>query len=348
MLKANHREVKKHNKELLLCTIMEKGKLSRIELAHETKLSPSTVTALVKELMEAGILSESGEQTVTAGRSRMALEFSPKIGCIAIVSIRKDGVQLSLFDMNMHHRVSQVLSNRYLSGNDLFVRISQNVLHLMHEQNIRISGFGLLLQEDMADSDRNVMYSTGYSSANITLKEALSTQFQVPVFEEYSQIYTLQNAIEPGSRKKVQQAAYISIGRRVIAGIVVHDRPVILRDGIYTDITSLVCGDTETAPSPYLEIQTAEVCVRWDALRELLATGLANAIAVLCTLFSLDTVFLTGEPVKERAFLDLLETQLKRKLPEERIPDICSQANSTPDTVRFLAQHVRHKVLLAR
>lgn len=346
MLKANYKEVKKHNKELLLCTIMEKGKLSRIELAHETKLSPSTVTALVKELLEAGILSESGEQTITAGRSRMALEFSPEIGYIAIVSIRRDGVQLALFDMNLQYHASQVLSNRYLSGNELFVRISQSVLRLMHEQNIRLSGFGLLLQENTAGSDRNVLYSTGCSSANITLKEALSTQFQVPVFEEYSQIYTLQNALNPGSSEKVQQAAYISIGRRVIASIVVHDRPVTLHDGMYADITSLVCGDVETMLSPYLETQTTEVCVRWDAIRERLAAGLANAIAMLCTLFSLDAVFLTGGPTEEPVFLEQLDTQLQEKLPEEALPDIHSQAYSTSDATWLLAQQVRQKVLL--
>ena len=46
-------------------TILEKGELSRIELAHETQLSPSTVSALVGELLEEGILAESGQRAIT-------------------------------------------------------------------------------------------------------------------------------------------------------------------------------------------------------------------------------------------------------------------------------------------
>ena len=52
MKKTGLKEMKRRNREMLIRTILEKGELSRIELAHETQLSPSTVSALVGELLE--------------------------------------------------------------------------------------------------------------------------------------------------------------------------------------------------------------------------------------------------------------------------------------------------------
>ena len=48
MKKTGLKEMKRRNREMLIRTILEKGELSRIELAHETQLSPSTVSALVR------------------------------------------------------------------------------------------------------------------------------------------------------------------------------------------------------------------------------------------------------------------------------------------------------------
>ena len=67
MKKTGLKEMKRRNREMLIRTILEKGELSRIELAHETQLSPSTVSALVGELLEEGILAESGQRAITAG-----------------------------------------------------------------------------------------------------------------------------------------------------------------------------------------------------------------------------------------------------------------------------------------
>ena len=46
--------MKRRNREMLIRTILEKGELSRIELAHETQLSPQYSVALVGELLEGG------------------------------------------------------------------------------------------------------------------------------------------------------------------------------------------------------------------------------------------------------------------------------------------------------
>lgn len=202
MKKTGLKEMKRRNREMLIRTILEKGELSRIELAHETQLSPSTVSALVGELLEEGILAESGQRAITAGRSRTALDINTEYGCIAVVNIGRKGASLDLFDMCLNRCNGKVLSESYLSGNELLVAITAAVFELFDSASLhagKVAGFGLLFQEDMKASEFNVMYSTGFSSASISLREALITQFRVPVTEEYSQVYTVSRALEqPG------------------------------------------------------------------------------------------------------------------------------------------------------
>lgn len=99
MKKTGLKEMKRRNREMLIRTILEKGELSRIELAHETQLSPSTVSALVGELLEGGDSGRKRQRAITAGRSRTALDINTEYGCIAVVNIGRKGASLDLFDM---------------------------------------------------------------------------------------------------------------------------------------------------------------------------------------------------------------------------------------------------------
>ena len=73
-----------------------------------------------------------------------------------------------------------MLSESYLSGNELLVAITAAVFELFDSASLhagKVAGFGLLFQEDMKASEFNVMYSTGFSSASISLREALIHNF---------------------------------------------------------------------------------------------------------------------------------------------------------------------------
>ena len=252
MKKTGLKEMKRRNREMLIRTILEKGELSRIELAHETQLSPSTVSALVGELLEEGILAESGQRAITAGRSRTALDINTEYGCIAVVNIGRKGASLDLFDMCLNRCNGKMLSESYLSGNELLVAITAAVFELFDSASLhagKVAGFGLLFQEDMKASEFNVMYSTGFSSASISLREALITQFRVPVTEEYPQVYTVSRALEQRENVEAENTAHIAIGERVLASITLSGRPLPLREGMCSDVTPMLCGDALVLPA---------------------------------------------------------------------------------------------------
>lgn len=60
MQKRGLRDVKRRNRHVIIQSIMDSGLLSRVEISQKTGLAPSTVSTLVAELLEQGLLTEGG------------------------------------------------------------------------------------------------------------------------------------------------------------------------------------------------------------------------------------------------------------------------------------------------
>ena len=352
MRKTGLKEMKKRNREMLLRTILQQGELSRIELAHTTQLSPSTVSALVAELLEEGVLAESGERITTAGRSRVALNISEEYGYIVVAEVGRTGTRVDVFDMALECIHHKVLADTYLSGNELLIELTSAVFeyfdYASHSIN-KLAGFGLLFQEDMQPSDFNVMYSTGFSSASISLKEALITQFRVPVIEDYSQTYTISQATAPNSELQASNTAHLAIGEKVLASITLQGVPLKLKEGPCADLTPLICGDIAALPAKAVPQAAANagvpaVIAGQSNWLELLATQLSGAIVWLCTLLPLDVVLLSGKAVKTTDLAQRVQRQVEAKLPGSA-PQVQRLELPKIDVTALLAEHVRLSIL---
>jgi predicted HTH transcriptional regulator len=58
--KATHQQTKTFNQQLVLRTIFDHGKISRAEVARKTQLTRVTVSELVSELIDTGLVAEVG------------------------------------------------------------------------------------------------------------------------------------------------------------------------------------------------------------------------------------------------------------------------------------------------
>lgn len=94
----NSMEMQKNNRILVFKTLQEKGMMTRAELAVELNLQKATITNIINEFFEMGIVEVNGE--TAAGRRGEKLNL--KLDDIYIMSIgitRKD-YQLAIFDLS--------------------------------------------------------------------------------------------------------------------------------------------------------------------------------------------------------------------------------------------------------
>lgn len=225
--KATLKDIKSHNRQLLLQSVISGNGVSRIALSSETGLSPSTVTALVSELLEEEVLVETGLFLSTGGRGRKELKINPAYGLIAIIEISRKKSALCVYDMALNKMEERPITEQPSSGNNLFYEITRAIIDHFYKKDdyLQLAGIGLLFQEDMIEGDLNVMFSTSLSADNISLKEALYTQFRVPVVGEYSTNELLQIPIEA----KAKNSVHIALANTVLISLTVDGRPLDMR-----------------------------------------------------------------------------------------------------------------------
>jgi len=364
MKKAGLRDIKNRNSQIILSLILENGPLSRIEIAKYTKLSPSTVTVLVNELIEKGLLVESGVSSSTGGRKRIELSINSAFGDICIIDIKRNGAILNFYDMNLNELETVPITHHFVTGNDLLISISSSIYAYYKDNESRksmIIGIGLLFHEDVQPSDCNVIYSTSLSSANISLREALLTQFRVPIIEEYMSELSIWKLLDEDENKPLNNA-HISIGNSILVSITLEGKPIKLNGGRFSDITPLLFNTdndvrqlnmleelyskgTQSEEKEQNRDQTNIQTFDQNNIITFVSKKITNAIVSLCTLFSLDTIYLSGNITSSKKFMRNIRDMARLKLVSTLTPDIVVLNTVQQPIADLLAKKVRYSFL---
>lgn len=98
--------VKLHNLRAVLLTLLRQQNISRVRLAELTGLSTTTITNLIAELMEQGVVEEVGTEPPkrrrSVGRPRMALQLAPTARYAVGIHIGVGSLRVSLTDLLAH------------------------------------------------------------------------------------------------------------------------------------------------------------------------------------------------------------------------------------------------------
>lgn len=94
--------MQQNNRMLVLRLIKDAGKISRKSLSQLTKLNSSTITIIINELMEKGLVCESGLMEGENGRRVTGLTLNPHLFSCITITITTDYFSVSLYDINSH------------------------------------------------------------------------------------------------------------------------------------------------------------------------------------------------------------------------------------------------------
>lgn len=275
------------NKRAVIQALCEKNALSRVELARELSLSPSTVTTIVQDLLQSKMVEESSERVVTAGRSKTLLQLAPEFGLLGLVRVSRQSQELILMDMTLNEHARITLSEEAPSGETLLEGIEAALTELIVDGAI-LKGIGVLLEGDVLESELSVMYSTGHDSATISLVQALKSTFRVVVKQFKQSDFALSHIESTDNIEDVSSYLHLSFGSRVVAQVVCDNVPLPMKEGLNADITQqLVTSDG----------------LKLDALM--------NLISAVQSLFSVDAVVVSVP--EEDVSTSLLKTDALNK-----------------------------------
>ena len=87
------------NKALILRNIYENGPISRISLSKTTGLNKATVSTIVHDFLEAGLLRESGVILTESGRKSIGLELNMENFASIVIRLKRNHILSATYDL---------------------------------------------------------------------------------------------------------------------------------------------------------------------------------------------------------------------------------------------------------
>lgn len=218
--------MKSLNRSLILNTVREKGPISRADIAKFTKLTPPTISNIVKELLESELIVESVRENSKGGRRATTLIINASNFFIIGLDVGPKYIKGILTDLNARvikefktEISSNVTKDKLLS---LMERCIQKLILNGNNFYQNIIGIGVGMH-GVVDVQKGVsILAPTLQLQNIPIKEHLEKKFNLIVkVENDARAMTLGEAWF-GNSYGSDSSACINIGRGIGGGIIIN------------------------------------------------------------------------------------------------------------------------------
>lgn len=315
--KATHEQLRRHNRQLLLRALYLGLADSRAALAGSTGLTKPTVSNLIAELIDEGLVRERGQgpSSESGGKRPRLIEFRPEARQVIGVAVDLEGVHAVLTDLageaTARHR-APLNPDRPLDA----LAGAIDGLRAQLDAPLLCIGVGVPGEVDAATGTVRSAASLGWH--DLAVAPPLSERYGVPVHvAQGTELCALaQYAFGNGRTSGPRRLVTLQIGRGVEFGVTLEGGSVHYGG----DLTPMLGSgdDAVDEPTDYLALRYAAAHGDHEARRRIdaVAARLAAPVAWTCVLLRPDQLTLAG-PVVDLgdAFLQPLRAAVRARLP---------------------------------
>jgi glucokinase-like ROK family protein len=218
--------VREQNKVLVLNLVRQEGSISRADIARRTRLSRSTVSAIVNELMGEGWLIESGTGKSRGGRRPILLTFNYQAGYVLGIDAGATHLLALVTDLGAQILAEIERPFDVADGPEAglleIARIGRDALAQAGVDAPLLMGIGASVPGPL-DHSRGTIVSPpimpGWSNAPV--RDHLHQAFGVPVYLDNDANLGALGELGFGAGKGFENLAYIKVATGIGCGIVV-------------------------------------------------------------------------------------------------------------------------------
>ncbi|MEV4349936.1 ROK family protein [Actinoplanes sp. NPDC049596] len=219
------RDVRRANRASLLTDLFRGGLQSRQQLAASTALSQASVSNLIGEMIEEGLVEEAGLVGSDGGRPRVLLRVRPSYRYVVGADVAETRVLVELYDLSMARLAAATLEHDDDPA-QVAARLLEGLQQVVAEAGVEtkdVLGFGVGVP-GVVEVDDGVVdsQSTGWDA--VPLGEMLRAGTDVPVFVENGAKTHGQAEMWFGAGRGARHAVIIMIGTGVGAAVVMDGR----------------------------------------------------------------------------------------------------------------------------
>jgi predicted NBD/HSP70 family sugar kinase len=180
---GNQQILREINISAILHMIREKGPISRIELARETKLSPTTVSVLIEEMIRENLVHEIGTSGNGVGRRMTLLNIRADGGYVIGIDLSSSPVQCVL--LNLNGELIATHSFKPMIGEEkIRTQLAACINSFIEQQNIprnRIKRIGVSIPGRLDDTQTIIKASMYLQLRSFPMARMLEDALKMPV-----------------------------------------------------------------------------------------------------------------------------------------------------------------------
>ncbi len=187
--KADKDTMKILNRQIILDCIRKNGEMSRIDLAKYSKLSPTTVSSIISDLMEERLVTEIRVGESNGGRKPLMVGINSSAKHVVTAVITQKGVEFALVDLNF--KITGILkAGMKAEGGEALVNILvdgiRELLAKYHSSIMSICGICISIPGVVDHHKGKVLYSSKFHMKEMELASVIEekTGFKTFVFKD--------------------------------------------------------------------------------------------------------------------------------------------------------------------
>jgi glucokinase-like ROK family protein len=178
--------VREINLSTVLSYLQENIPLSRAQLANLIGLNKTTVSSLVEELLDRGLVHQVGQDTSGGGRPATLLDLAPQAGCIIGLALGVDFISAVLTDFAGQVRWRHLQETDPTESQDAIItqtlRLVDKALAANQSCGARLLGLGLATPGTVNVEEGVLIFSPNLQWRNVPFRQIFHEHAGLPVF----------------------------------------------------------------------------------------------------------------------------------------------------------------------
>lgn len=223
--KATHQLTKLHNRDLVLRTIFEHTSISRAEIARQTQLTRATVSDLVSELIDAGLVEEVGYGSSSGGKNPILLVLKANSRYLIGCNLAQDRFIGSV--VNLRGEIMETVEIPFVGtdGEQALSHVYEILDQLCCKEWKPVVGIGIGTPGLVNTRAGVVVDAVNLNWKDVPLARLLSDRYNLPVTVlNDSQATAIGEFVYSGNYRSDENAIVINVKHGIGAGILINGR----------------------------------------------------------------------------------------------------------------------------